>query len=187
MLHYSGERTTAKNLILPATLIIAFVNPFTEALQFVNPIVYMLDHYALYTAGAILGYKFFKGTLLTFLIGLIPAIAWHIPYLFALGASFITFRILCEATLFLGGVLAGSFIKSMSLGLKVTFLGLYMLADSFLSIFFILEYPQYSNVDYPFLSWTPSALPMVGITMFIVMNIVLIYSIVKIMQNAMIF
>ncbi|BBG24779.1 DUF1404 domain-containing protein [Sulfuracidifex tepidarius] len=187
MLEYNGRKFSVKNLALPSAFVIAFVNPFVERLQFYNPVAYMLDHYALYAAGAIIGYLFFKGSPISFLIGIIPAVFWHIPLFFALGASFIQYRVLCELTLFLGGILAGSYINSMSLGIKVTSLGLYMLGDSLLSIFFILGYPQYSNVDYSYLSWGPSSLPIVGITMFVVMNIVLIYTIIKIMQNAMIF
>ncbi len=187
MFRYNGSKPSIKNLILPVSMVIAFVNPFVEQLQFTNPVVYMLDHYALYAAGAIIGYLFFRGTSLNFIIGIIPAVFWHIPLFFALGASFIPYRVLCEVTLFVGGILVGSYLKFMSLGLKVTALGLYMLGDTLLSIFFILGYPQYSHQYYNFLSYPVSSLPMVGITMFVVMNIVLVYTIVKIMKNAMIF
>ncbi|MEJ2777229.1 hypothetical protein DDW09_04595 [Sulfolobus sp. SCGC AB-777_L09] len=176
-----------KYLAFPIALIIAFVNPYVESLQFINPLVFMLDHYALYTAGVLIGYKYFRGSIYSFLLGIIPAGFWHIPLFFALSAAFIPYRFLCEATLLLGGILAGSFIPKMTLGQKVIALGIYMLADSILSIFFILAYPQYSNAVYPFLGWGRSILPYVGIEMFIVMNVVLIYSIYKLMRNLSLF
>jgi hypothetical protein len=147
----------------------------------------MLDHYALYAAGVIIGYKMFKGSIYSFFIGIIPAVFWHLPYFFALAAAFIEFRALCELTLFIGGVLAGSYIYKMSLTVRIISLAVYMLGDTLLSIFFILGYPQYSNAVYPFLSWSSGELPAVGIAMLIVMNLILVYSIIKIMKSAMIF
>ena len=182
MIRYNGRRNW-KDLLLPVVIVIAFVNPFVESLQTINPIIFMLDHYALYFAGILIGYKFFKGSLLSLIIGIIPAGFWHIPLFFALSAAFPFYRDLEEATLFLGGILAGSFIPRMSLTFKVVMLGVYMFADSLLSIFFVLGYPQYSNVDYKFLAWGTGILPFVGIEMFIVMNIILVYSLYKLLKN----
>ncbi|AWR96791.1 DUF1404 domain-containing protein [Acidianus sulfidivorans JP7] len=187
MIRYNSSSLSWRNFVIPIALVVAFVNPYTEFLQFTNPIVYMLDHYALYAAGVLIGYKLFRGSIVEFILGLIPAVFWHIPYFFALGASFITFRALCEITLFGGGILAGAYIPKMSLNIKIASLASYMLADSILSIFFILSYPQYSNVDYSFLKWGPGALPPVGISMFVVMNLILIYAIVKIMRGINLF
>lgn len=187
MLRYNSAEFSWRNLILPIILIIAFANPYSENLQFVNPIVYMLDHYALFAAGVLIGYKLFRGSFTEFVMGIIPAIFWHIPYFFALGAAFIPFRVLCEGTLFFGGVLSGSYITKMGLKTKIISLVVYMIGDSFLSVIFLLSLPQYSNVDYSFLHWAPSELPVVGISMFIVMNVILVYSIVKLMNNINIF
>ncbi|MCY0882958.1 MAG: DUF1404 family protein [Acidianus infernus] len=75
----------------------------------------------------------------------------------------------------------------MKLSGKVGALAVYMLADSILSIFFILEYKQYTHECFPFLDYTPSQLPFVGISMFAVMNVILVYAIIKILRNASIF
>ncbi|BFH72797.1 DUF1404 domain-containing protein [Sulfurisphaera javensis] len=187
MIRYNGTKISVKNLILPIIFVIAFVNPIVEAIQYYNPLVYMLDHYALYAAGVLIGYKFFKGSIWSFILGMIPAGFWHIPLFFALAAAFPLYRGLCEFTLLLGGILAGSYIPKMSLTFKVGALGIYMFADSLLSIFFVLGYPQYSNVDFKFLYWGTNLLPFVGIEMFIVMNIVLVYSLYKLLKNISLF
>ncbi|MBB5254634.1 DUF1404 domain-containing protein [Sulfurisphaera ohwakuensis] len=186
MIKYSGMRNW-KDLVVPTVFILAFVNPYVESLQYYNPLVYMLDHYALYAAGVLVGYKFFKGSIISFILGIIPAGFWHIPLFFALGAAFPLYRGLSEATLFLGGILAGSYIPKMSLTFKIGALGIYMFADSLLSIFFVLGYPQYSNVDFKFLAWGNGILPFVGVEMFIVMNIVLVYSLYKLLKNISLF
>ncbi|AWR93267.1 DUF1404 domain-containing protein [Acidianus brierleyi] len=187
MIRYIPSSFSWKSIILPIVFVVAFVNPYVEILQFNNPVIFMLDHYALYAAGVLIGYKMFKGSIYSFILGIIPAVFWHVPYFFALAAAYIDFRALCEITLFLGGLLAGSFIYKMSLTLRIISLAVYMLGDTLLSIFFILAYPQYSNATYRFLSWSPGALPAVGIAMLIVMNLILVYSIIKIMKSAMIF
>jgi hypothetical protein len=182
-----NRNVSKKPLIISLIFVLAFVNPYVELLQFTNPIAYMLDHYALYAAGLIAGYKYFRGSFWALLIGVIPAGFWHIPLFFALAASFWQYRVLCEVTLFVGGLLAGSYIPNMSLSQRLAGLAVYMLSDSILSIFFVLGYPQYSNVDYPFLQWSNNELPPVGIAMFLVMNIVLVYSIYKLMRNIQLF
>ncbi|MUM65728.1 DUF1404 domain-containing protein [Acidianus infernus] len=186
MIRYSKE-FEKKDLILPIALLVAFLNPFIQGLEFTNPIVYMLDHYAIYGAGVLLGYKLLRTNFYLFLLGVIPAGFWHIPLFFALGASFIQYRTIEELTLFLGGLIAGGYIPQMKLSGKVGALAVYMLADSILSIFFILEYKQYTHECFPFLDYTPSQLPFVGISMFAVMNVILVYAIIKILRNASIF
>ncbi|MFP3400656.1 DUF1404 family protein [Acidianus sp.] len=54
-------------------------------------------------------------------------------------------------------------------------------------MFFILEYKQYTHACYSFLAYAPSQLPFVGISMFAVMNVILVYAIIKILRNASIF
>ncbi|MEM0113910.1 MAG: DUF1404 domain-containing protein [Metallosphaera sp.] len=183
MISYNGARGNRKFLAVPVVLLVLFINPFVENLQSVNPVVFMLDHYAMFFAGSIIGYKMFKGSILALTLGSFVAVFWHIPLTFALAASDLPIRLICEVTLFLGGILAGSYIPRMSLAVKVTSLALYMLGDTFLSILFIIGSPEYSNVDFPYLKWGPSSLPLVGVTMFVVMNLVLVYVIVRVMRN----
>jgi Protein of unknown function (DUF1404). len=52
------HNVSKKPLIISLIFVLAFVNPYVELLQFTNPIAYMLDHYALYAAGLIAGYKY---------------------------------------------------------------------------------------------------------------------------------
>ncbi|WP_231136409.1 DUF1404 family protein [Acidianus ambivalens] len=78
----------------------------------------MLDHYAIYGAGVLLGYKLLRTNFYLFLLGAIPAGFWHIPLFFALGASFVQYRTIEELTLFLGGLIAGGYIPQMKLSGK---------------------------------------------------------------------
>lgn len=75
----------------------------------------------------------------------------------------------------------------MTVTMKVAALGVYMFADSLLSIFFVLGYPQYSNVDFKFLSWGTNVLPFVGIEMFAIMNVILVYALYKLLKNISLF
>ncbi|BCS92609.1 hypothetical protein L3N51_02427 [Metallosphaera sp. J1] len=188
MFSYQGvKRSEYKFLIIPAVTLVAFLNPVTEGLQFSNPVVFMLDHYAMFFAGSVIGYKMFRGSLASLVMGAIIAVFWHFPLPFDLAATNIAIRLICEATLFLGGILAGSYIPKMSLTVKITSLALYMLGDTFLSILFIIGNPLYTNVDFPSMQWGPSSLPLVGIVMFVVMNLVLVYTIARMMRNMSIF
>ncbi len=175
---------SGRDLVIPIVLIVAFVNPYVEYLQSISPVVFMLDHYALFAAGALIGYKVLKGSFPLFVLGAIPAVVWHYPLLFDMAASSLGIRLVCELTLFLGGLLVGSYIPKMSLSAKIISLALYMFADTMLSIFFILSYPQWSNAYYPTVAWSPSALPTVGIAMFVVMNVILVYAITTILRRS---
>lgn len=188
MFSYQGVKGNEyKTMIIPLAVLISFLNPFTENLQSSNPVIFMLDHYAMFFAGSVVGYKAFKGSLPSLIIGAIIAAFWHFPLPFDLAASNLGIRLICEATLFLGGILAGSYIPRMSLTVKITSLALYMLGDTFLSILFIIGNPLYTDVYFHSLKWGPSSLPLVGIVMFVVMNLVLVYTIARMMRNMSIF
>ncbi|QGA53232.1 DUF1404 domain-containing protein [Sulfolobus sp. E5-1-F] len=173
------EKITFKPLILPIVLLVIAFNPFTESLEFYSPAVYMISHYIVYFSGIFIGYKYFKGDVISLTLGLIPPIIWHLPYFFALGAAFITYRALLEITLLVGGILAGSSIKYIKFYLKVTLFALWMLGDSVLAILFIIASPIYSNTIYNFSPYSPSSLPIAGVAMFIAMNVFLGYVIAK--------
>jgi hypothetical protein len=68
-----NHNVSRKPLIISLVFVLAFVNHYVELLQFTNPIAYILDHYALYDAGLIAGYKYFRGSFWALLIGVIPA------------------------------------------------------------------------------------------------------------------
>ncbi|ACP39360.1 DUF1404 domain-containing protein [Saccharolobus islandicus] len=174
-----NENTTFKPLILPIVLLAISVNPYTESLEFHYPAIYMISHYLVYFSGIFVGYKYFKGDEISLALGLIPPILWHLPYFFALGAAFATYRVILEITLLVGGILAGSSIKYVKFYLKVTLFALWMLGDSALAIIFIVSSPIYSNVAYNFSPYSPSSLPIAGVAMFIAMNVFLGYVIAK--------
>ena len=174
-----NEKFTAKPLIFSLAILIIAVNPFFEDLEFSSPVAYMIGHYLVYFSGIYLGYRYFKGSVLSMLIGIIPPIIWHTPYFFALGAAFIPYRIILEITMFIGGLLAGSAIRYIRFYLKIILFALWMLGDSVLAILFIVSDPLYSNLVYQFSPYYPSSLPLAGVAMFIVMNIFLGYVISK--------
>ncbi|WP_338604363.1 DUF1404 domain-containing protein [Sulfolobus tengchongensis] len=173
------QKITLKPLILPIILLVIAINPFVESIEFYEPAVYMISHYLVYFSGIYIGYRYFKGDLISLILGLIPPIIWHLPYFFALGAAFITFRAILEITLLVGGILAGSTIKYMKFYLKVTLFALWMLGDTALAIIFIVSLPIYSNLDFKFSPYSPSSLPLAGVSMFIAMNVFLGYVLAK--------
>jgi len=177
------QKFDSKPLIFSIVLLLTVVNPLVENIEFYSPVAYMIAHYIVYFSGIYIGYKYFKSNLIILIIGLIPAILWHIPYFFALGAAFVIYRIILEITLFLGGLFVGSAIKYIKFYLKITLFALWMLGDSALAIIFIVSDPIYSNVDYRFSPYPLSSLPLAGVAMFIVMNIFLAYVLSKYIKS----
>ncbi|AAK42781.1 DUF1404 domain-containing protein [Saccharolobus solfataricus] len=173
------EKITFRPLVLPIVLLAIAVNPFTEGLEFYSPAIYMISHYLVYFSGIFVGYKYFKGDIISLILGLIPPILWHLPYFFAIGAAFITYRAILEITLLTGGILVGSSIRYVKFYLKVTLFALWMLGDSALAIIFIVSSPLYSNIVYKFSPYSPSTLPIAGVAMFIAMNVFLGYVIAR--------
>ncbi|AWR99110.1 DUF1404 domain-containing protein [Metallosphaera hakonensis] len=162
-----------RQLLFSLILIIVSVNPFTEKLEFSSPVIYMLSHYALVSSGFILGHAILKTKWYFMPVGLTPIAFWHLPLPFALGATYIGLRIVLEITIFLGGFLAGSSIWALPQWGKISLFILYMIGDTALSILFIVESPLYSNRLYPFSPYPPSSLPLAGIAMIVVMNLIL--------------
>ncbi|MEM0114057.1 MAG: DUF1404 domain-containing protein [Metallosphaera sp.] len=161
-----------KLIIISILLAVSFINPFVERLEFESPVLYMLSHYALIASGSLLGYTLLRSAWYNLVLGILPIIFWHLPVPFSLGASFIQFRILLEISIFLGGFLLGSALLSVAQWVKVTLFALYMIGDTVLSILFVIASPLYSNRNgvspYP-----PDSLPLAGISMIVVMNLIL--------------
>jgi hypothetical protein len=173
-------------LIFVLILIIGFINPYVENIMYYDPLWYMLEHYSLYTAGILLGNRFLKGNNLLFIIGILPAVIWHFPLPFLLGASFFNFRVLSELTLFIGGVFLGSSLDSISFRIKIIALSLWMIGDTILSILFIFGIKYYTNEVFPFSNYSPYQLPIVGIAMLILMNVVIAYIIYVVVKSYLI-
>jgi|BEDMetMinimDraft_2_1075160.scaffolds.fasta_scaffold33561_1 Protein of unknown function (DUF1404). len=168
------KRYTA-DFLVAVLFIVIFVNPYVENLMYYDPLLYMLSHYSIYAAGLILGYRFLKTNQIYFYLGIVPAAIWHLPYPFILGASNFYYRLLSEVTLFFGGISTGSSINSVSFKTKITFLTLWMVGDTYLSILFLLGTKEYTKLVYNFSYYLPQQLPIVGISMLILMNLVIAY------------
>ncbi|AOL16827.1 hypothetical protein BFU36_09040 [Sulfolobus sp. A20] len=177
------KKLSLKPLILPMILLVIAFNPYVESLEFKSPAIYMISHYLVYFSGIYIGYNYFRGGIPSLIIGLIPAIIWHVPYFFSLGAAFILYRAVLEITLFLGGLLAGSSIRYIRFSLRISLFALWMLGDSALAIIFIVSDPIYSNAEYSFSPYPPSSLPLAGIAMFIAMNVFLAYVLSKYIKS----
>lgn len=168
-------KSLIKSLILPVILIILFINPYVEGLMSKDPTPYMMSHYALYASGIILGYYFMRAPRKIGFLGIVPAIAWHIPLLFALGASDPLFRFIDFMTLILGGFLLGSIISYLSLTTRIALFALWMTGDTYLSILFLINSPDYSNLSIPYSPYSPSQFSTLGIIMLLVMNLLAVY------------
>ncbi|BCS92383.1 DUF1404 domain-containing protein [Metallosphaera javensis (ex Sakai et al. 2022)] len=158
---------------LALVLAVTGLNPVTESAEFHSATVYMLSHYVVVASGFIFGYTILRSDWKFAVIGVIPVVFWHLPLPFSLGAGVLKFRILLDTSLFLGGFLLGSSIRSLPQWSKITLFALYMLGDTLLSILLLIGSPEYSNKVYPFSPYTPESLPLAGISMIIVMNVIL--------------
>ncbi|QKR00270.1 DUF1404 domain-containing protein [Metallosphaera tengchongensis] len=161
-----------KLVLVGVVLLLLSVNPITEELEFRVALVYMLSHYSLVSSGFLIGFALLRSSWYNLIVGAVPIAFWHLPFPFALGASFLLFRVMTDVSLFLGGLLVGSTIHSVPQWVKITLLSLYMLGDTVLSVIFIIADPLYSQKDFHFLLYPPSSLPIVGVAMILVMNVV---------------
>ncbi|MEM0173948.1 MAG: DUF1404 family protein [Sulfolobaceae archaeon] len=162
--------------LISIILLIITINPFTEDLGFKNVIPYMLSHYSLFTAGALLGYKRRLGILnptFSIVFSSSMIILLHYPIIFYLGGTNIYFRILDNLLLIFSGYLIGSIVDLISSILKFSLLGLWMLGDTYLSILF-MAFPE-PYVRYPY---TADQYYTLGIIMFVIMNSVAVYLII---------
>ncbi|BBD73012.1 hypothetical protein HS1genome_1401 [Sulfodiicoccus acidiphilus] len=179
-IRFTWSRSSLKYVVPAALLVVAFVNPPVEEAISLNPLPYMLSHYGLVLAGLLLGFSTFRTSLRarrwTLVVGLIPIVAWHLPYLFALGAAFIWGRVLDELTITLGGLLVGASLRLFSFNFKVILFILYMVADTALSFLFMFYSYPYTRNAIPFSPYTsPSQFFVTGVTMIVLMNAFLGY------------
>jgi Protein of unknown function (DUF1404). len=158
----------SKKAFVPLFLVLLFVNPWVEALDFRNPLPFMFSHYALFISG----FLFLAGTLKNNKVGLgfsvFVAALWHTPYFFSVSATNLVYRALEESTLFLGGFSAGFSVPSKSGVFKATLFGLWVLSDTVLSVIFLVNPKLYT--DYP--PYSPSELQIVGVAMILFMNVI---------------
>ena len=134
-MQYGGFVTRA---IVSTVLLASFLNPFTEATEYGNALVFMFSHYALFVAGFALTYKKVRLPGWTFILASIAAAYWHFPIPFALSGSIQIYRFLEEVSLILSGLIAGSALDSFSSKIKLIIFGLWVLGDTGLSVIFII-------------------------------------------------
>ncbi|ACR42982.1 DUF1404 domain-containing protein [Saccharolobus islandicus] len=168
-------------LIFCIFLIAVSVNPFTEEYMFINPIPYMLAHYSLFGAGILLSYYIIRRKIvdksIAVIVGASIAFLWHYPYFFNLGAEILSVRLIEEVSLVIGGLMIGSSLKELSRNFKVLLLALWMIGDSILSFILMISPSLYTTV------YSPQGLEYVGIIMFLMMNLIAVYLLLKYVNN----
>jgi Protein of unknown function (DUF1404). len=159
----------SKKAFVPLFLVLLFVNPWVEALDFRNPLPFMFSHYALFISGFLFSSWYFKKTIKwAWVFSVFVAALWHTPYFFSVSATNLVYRALEESTLFLGGFSAGFSVPSKSGVFKATLFGLWVLSDTVLSVIFLVNPKLYT--DYP--PYSPSELQIVGVAMILFMNVI---------------
>jgi len=165
-----GIRENPLKLAFIIILILAFVNPWVENIMTYEPYIFMTSHYSLIFSGILAGNWFFRGNKVFAVIGIIPIVFWHLPLFWQISSLIYPYRLLSEATLWLGGFFIGSSLKFLNTIYKIILLSLWMIGDTALSVLFLIGNSNYLTVYY-----TIDKLQITGAVMFILMNIFLIY------------
>ncbi|BFH73158.1 DUF1404 domain-containing protein [Sulfurisphaera javensis] len=163
------------HFLLPIGILVLFLNPYVEGLESNYQWLFMLSHYAMFIAGLLLINGIVKGNYLLLIPSAIIAVFWHLPYYFSLAAAFPIYRILCELSLVLSGIMAGIGISKLSLLYRFGLVIIWMTADTAYSIIFLLGNPAYTNVVYPFSPYTVSQEINTAIAMWIIMSVIIAY------------
>jgi len=161
-------------------LIAASVNPWVEYLMYRDPVPYMLSHYALYVAGFIVGNRYLYMPTYLIPLGVLPLVMWHTPTLFILGGTVALFRVIDHVTMFLGGIVAGSCTRGLSVMAKIILFALYMLGDTYLAIIYLLGGEAYAS---PYSPYEAGDFLTLGLTMLIIMNIITAYVVFSILRK----
>jgi Protein of unknown function (DUF1404). len=96
---------------------------------------------------------------------------------FNLGAEILSVRLIEEVSLVIGGLMIGSSLKELSRNFKVLLLALWMIGDSILSLILMISPSLYTTV------YAPQGLEYVGIIMFLMMNLIAVYLLLKYVNN----
>lgn len=155
-------------LAFSAALVAAFTNPFAERLEYSNPTLFMLSHYALFLAGLLAGPTLFRLGRPLWPVGVFFAVFWHVPQAFALSAALAAYRVLEEFTMFLGGLLVGLNVHAMGDRTKLALIALWVVGDTLLSVLFIARPQLYA--DAPHSPYTSSGFLAAGVSMAILAN-----------------
>lgn len=159
-----------KYLFAAIVLFFAFVNPYTEDLEFTQPIPFMYGHYSLFISGMLIGYCFIRLSRYYILPAIALSITWHLPYPFALAASSWSYRLLSDASFLASGLVFGSSLEKLSWRLRGILLGLWAFADNLLSVIFILSPSYYSESGISISPYHDFQFPLLGLSMIMLMN-----------------
>ena|GEM_PF-346083 len=163
-----------RRFFISTFLLLLCINPVTEEQILRSPLIFMLTHYGLYAAGIYLG-QGRRGTLSYVILGIVPAVVWHLPWTFALSAGSLYFRAIDQVTMFLGGFLIGSGLSSLSQRAKALLFGLWMVSDTTLSVLFMTSSSYYTFLFVPYSPYSPNQLPAAGYGTFFLMNMLAVY------------
>ncbi|AWR93238.1 DUF1404 domain-containing protein [Acidianus brierleyi] len=169
------EKVKFSHFIPPIILLALVLNPLTESQEFLHEWLFMVSHYVLFIGGLLLSYKVIKGSTYWIIPSAFLVSFWHVPYFFALAGAFTFFRALNDFSLILAGILAGISASRLSLFSWLSLIIIWMLADTILSIVFLLEFPAYSNAVYKFSPYSESQEFNTAISMWIVMSAIIVY------------
>ncbi|QKR00271.1 DUF1404 domain-containing protein [Metallosphaera tengchongensis] len=166
------------NFLIFLISILFLINPITENLYENNAVAFMASHYALFASGFWFGTKRMRIQSIPWIIlGSIIVVASHVPFVFDLTSRFEFWRIVVEILLALSGFLMGS---SLRLGSKLSYslFGGWMAGDTSLSAAFMLGDKAYV---YPLSTYPDWQIKDAGIFMFLFMNIVAFFIIMKVL------
>lgn len=166
-----------RNLFFVLTFF-ALVNPFLEKVYQENLLALMASHYALFALGFFLGLGISPRKL--WFLGIFPPVLIHFPPLFQELAGNDVLRVLSEVSLFLSGTLLASGLPITGMKVKLTLFGCWMLGDTVLSVYFLLGG---ENFAYPFTQYTISQVRETGVFMFLFMNVVAFFIIMKLLLS----
>ena len=169
------SRSFIARFVISAVLLVTFVNPYIESSEYRNALVFMFSHYALFIAGFVITYGIVKTPRLAMLPVSIVSVYWHLPIPFALSGALPFFRLIEELSLFTAGLVAGSAVNSLSSKAKSALLGLWVLADTGLSVMFLVLPRIYSHAAIPLSPYPPFQFVMLGIAMVFFMNVVVAF------------
>ncbi len=164
------NRGVIMRVALAAGLFASFLNAYSESMEYRYALLFMFSHYALFIAGFALSYRSVAFPKWVVIPASFLAVYWHLPAPLALSAAIQTYRLLEETSLILSGLLMGGCIRYFSPKIKLALFGIWIAADSALSIVFIVAPGVYSSSGIPLSPYPPFQFVMLGIAMVFFMN-----------------
>ncbi|BAB65059.1 DUF1404 domain-containing protein [Sulfurisphaera tokodaii] len=150
--------------------------PFTFSFLSYSPAIPMLFHYLILGISIFLSNKFYSLSRKFLFIALPIIIFWHLPWFFDYATSVYFIWIIDVISMTISGVLIGSSISKFSINFLVFLFFLWMIGDSLLSYMWIIGFSLYSS---PYSIYPRYELPAAGSIVFVVMDILGVYILLK--------